>query len=147
MPNLSTTFLSALYESTYKRKLRKGKKDQPKIDIEKLVHTDIFRSSQKNKKKKDDRCRDCYGTKKHITEGTNFHQLHNLPAFIHLHILMNDNYNHETAKKTIKDAYEVTRAETLNQWVVWILQFNHVYVWLEGGLTVGNILVKTTDCG
>ena len=119
---------SSLYESTYKRKLKKGKKGQPKIDIEKLIHTYIFRSSQKGGRKKADRCTECYGTKKHITLGTNLHQLHNLPAFIHLYILMNDNYNHEIAKKTIKDAYGVTKPETLNQWVVWILQVNHVYV-------------------
>ena len=50
---------------------------------------------------------------------------------------MNADYNHDTAKKTVMECYGIKRKETLNQWVVWILELTHVYVWHEGGHTLG----------
>ena len=61
-------------------------------------------------------------------DDTNLSGLTDIPAFLHLHVLMNADYNHDTAKQTVKESYGITRAETLNQWVVWILEFAHICV-------------------
>ena len=50
---------------------------------------------------------------------------------------MNADYNHDTAKRTVMECYDIHRPQTLNQWVVWIMELTHVYVWHEGGHTLG----------
>ena len=116
---------SPLVERTIERKARRGK--------EKLES----KASQKNKRDKEARCSTCFNRTASLLENTNSKLIRNIPAFLHLHVLMNADYNHDTAKKTVSECYGVTRKDTLCQWVVWILELTHVYVWHEGGHTLG----------
>merc|ERR1719265_2471275 len=42
---------------------------------------------------------------------------------------MNADYPHDVAKREVANMYNITRAETLDQWVIWILEYSHVYIW------------------
>ena len=50
---------------------------------------------------------------------------------MHLHVLMNANYPHDKAKAEILSGYQLGDAamKTLEQWIIWILEFAHVYTW------------------
>ena len=73
--------------------------------------------------------------------GTNLENLKNIAAFIHLHVLMNADMNHNDAKKFITEGYAIDRPDTLDQWVIWILEFVHVEVWSKHQ-TLGTELSK-----
>ena len=57
---------------------------------------------------------------------------------MHLHVLFNANYNHTTAKDFIRQAYGITSAYTLDQWVIWILEIHHVWTWSHDVMELSN---------
>ena len=58
-------------------------------------------------------------------------------GYMHVFVLMNAEYNHETAKKNIFDGYGNIGYETLYQFVVFILEINHNYYWRMAPVMLG----------
>ena len=87
-------------------------------------------------------CPECSGKHPSVARGTNFFHLRDWPAFLHLHTLLNADYPHQVAKDVIAAGYNVTRPETLEQWVVWILELAHVYVWNHTPTVLGGTDLK-----
>ena len=54
---------------------------------------------------------------------------------------MNADMNHNDAKKFITEGYAIDRPDTLDQWVIWILELVHVEVWSKHQ-TLGTELSK-----
>ena len=52
-------------------------------------------------------------------------------ASMHLHVLMNANQNHDDAKAEITRGYGITHEGTLQTWVLYILEFAHVWIWSQ----------------
>ena len=80
----------------------------------------------------------CYGKHPSISAGTNFERLRHWGEFLYLHVLLNANYAHETAKMIVSEVFGITRPDTLAQWVQWILEFAHVYVWNHCPTQIGD---------
>ena len=104
-----------------KRKLEDG------VDVDDNVYYE-FRGSEAGRHG-GDRCSQCYRRRVSVGGGTNLEHVRNWPAFMHLHVLLNAEPNHVTAKNEISVGYRVVRDETLNQWIVWIMEFAHVHAW------------------
>ena len=104
-----------------KRKLEDG------VDVDDNVYYE-FRGSEAGRHG-GDRCSQCYRRRVSVGGGTNLVHVRNWPAFMHLHVLLNAEPNHVTAKNEISVGYRVVRDETLNQWIVWIMEFAHVHAW------------------
>ena len=46
-----------------------------------------------------------------------------------LYVSMNDDSPHQVAKDLVTQGYDIDLPGALAQWVVWILEINHVYAW------------------
>ena len=88
-------------------------------------------------------CPGCKNGRKSITDGTNLSRVTLYwEAYMHLHVLLNANYNHRTAKEFITQAYGNIGQKTLDQWVIWILEIHHVWVWSKDVMRLGNNSTK-----
>ena len=62
---------------------------------------------------------------------------------MHLYVLMSNDWGHATAKKYIKDGYKVEHS--MNQWIVWLLEVQHVFTWNADYHVLGTNLATSRD--
>ena len=99
------------------------------------VHYD-FRGSQFGKRNISTRCKAFCNKKRGVAHGTNFQKLHDWPGLMQVYVFMNADWPHSKIKTWMMKAYG-TMEKTLEQWIVWCLEFQHVYTWNQGYHVLG----------